>query len=313
MKMSLHASIRIAAIACALLIHAGTASPAPNYSGIWWKPTEAGWAIVAEHQIDVVFAAWLTYDAQSQPTWFFVPAAVRNRVVEEEGNGPNSFLGDIYRSRAPAVTPNGVFNFPASIEVASVGHAVFHFDGLPVVFVPGFNDPLMYPPQFQGVSRFKFGQRVPECSEPGGIDVFRNLPHFTASNASSNLQGLWWNSPAGSESGWGVYVAQQGDVMFAIWLTYSSAGEPEWFSMELRKVALNTYRGPIIRSTGPPHESKSFDPALVTRTQVGGATLAFGDYFNGTFAPWWNDERDEAMPVKTITRLQMTEAPILCR
>jgi hypothetical protein len=34
-----------------------------------------------------------------------------------------------------------------------------------------------------------------------------------------NYQGLWWKSPAGSESGWGINFAHQGDVIFATWFT----------------------------------------------------------------------------------------------
>ena len=34
-----------------------------------------------------------------------------------------------------------------------------------------------------------------------------------------NYEGLWWRSPAGSESGWGINFAHQGDVIFATWFT----------------------------------------------------------------------------------------------
>ena len=35
----------------------------------------------------------------------------------------------------------------------------------------------------------------------------------------TNFGGLWWNSPAGSESGWGINFAHQGDQIFASWFT----------------------------------------------------------------------------------------------
>src|SRR6185312_17220634 len=31
--------------------------------------------------------------------------------------------------------------------------------------------------------------------------------------AAPNYQGLWWASPAGSESGWGINFAHQGDII----------------------------------------------------------------------------------------------------
>jgi hypothetical protein len=39
---------------------------------------------------------------------------------------------------------------------------------------------------------------------------------------SNNFGGLWWNAPAGSEAGWGISVAHQGDVIFASWLPMTS-------------------------------------------------------------------------------------------
>src|SRR6185503_19971412 len=43
-----------------------------------------------------------------------------------------------------------------------------------------------------------------------------------------SYQGLWWNP---NESGWGVNIAQQGDVWFAAWYTYDRSGKPTWFVM----------------------------------------------------------------------------------
>jgi hypothetical protein len=41
---------------------------------------------------------------------------------------------------------------------------------------------------------------------------------------SVNLQGLWWNSPDGSESGWGLNIAHQGKKLFNTWFTYDTNG-----------------------------------------------------------------------------------------
>ena len=37
-----------------------------------------------------------------------------------------------------------------------------------------------------------------------------------------NYTGLWWAAPTGSESGWGIYLAHQGDTIFATWFTYDA-------------------------------------------------------------------------------------------
>ncbi|HEY5307625.1 MAG TPA: hypothetical protein VIK97_03865, partial [Casimicrobiaceae bacterium] len=48
---------------------------------------------------------------------------------------------------------------------------------------------------------------------------------------SNNYGGLWWNAPPGSESGWGINLAHQGDTIFATWFTYDLAGKAWWLSM----------------------------------------------------------------------------------
>ena len=38
--------------------------------------------------------------------------------------------------------------------------------------------------------------------------------------AQTSYEGLWWNSPANSESGWGLNITHQGNILFATWFTY---------------------------------------------------------------------------------------------
>jgi hypothetical protein len=99
-----------------------------------------------------------------------------------------------------------------------------------------------------------------------------------------NDQGVSWNAPAGSESGWGINLTHQGDVIFATWFTYDTTGEGWWLSMTANKTADRTYAGLVIETSGPPFGAMPFDPPLVTRTPVGTGTLTFGDADNGTFA-----------------------------
>ncbi len=98
-----------------------------------------------------------------------------------------------------------------------------------------------------------------------------------------NYQGLWWNSPPESESGWGINLAHQGDVIFATWFTYDAAGNGRWFAMTATKSAEGTYGGPLVETAGPAFNSMPFDPAKVTRAPVGTGTLAFRDADSGTF------------------------------
>ena len=99
-----------------------------------------------------------------------------------------------------------------------------------------------------------------------------------------NYEGLWWKSPPGSESGWGMNVAQQGDVIFATWFTYDATGKAWWLSMTANASAPNVFSGTLYRTHGPAFSTVPFNPANVTATAVGNGTLAFSDANNGTFA-----------------------------
>lgn len=101
--------------------------------------------------------------------------------------------------------------------------------------------------------------------------------------ASANYGGLWWTSPGGSESGWGINLAHQGDTIFAAWFTYDETGSPLWFVMSANRVSEGIYMGTLYRTTGPAFNSVPFDAAKVVRTPVGTGTLTFTDQSNGTF------------------------------
>lgn len=91
-----------------------------------------------------------------------------------------------------------------------------------------------------------------------------------------NFHGLWWNA---GESGWGLYVAHQGDVIFALWFTYDSAGKATWLAMAASKTAQNSYAGTVYRTTGPAYNAARFNPSDVTESPAGTGTLVFdGDY-----------------------------------
>lgn len=114
---------------------------------------------------------------------------------------------------------------------------------------------------------------------------------FSVELAPSSLisyQGLWWNSPAGSEAGWGINFAHQGDVIFATWFTYNMTGKEWWLVMTAERTADNTYAGKLIEPHGPPFDAPQFIPVGgvggATGSIVGEGTLTFSDANNGTFS-----------------------------
>lgn len=95
---------------------------------------------------------------------------------------------------------------------------------------------------------------------------------------SVQATGLWWNSPAGSESGWGINFTQQGDIVFGTLFTYDSDGTPLWLVMSdgRRQGATDTFTGALYRTTGPVFNSSPFNSSQIGVTQVGTMTVAFG-------------------------------------
>jgi hypothetical protein len=79
--------------------------------------------------------------------------------------------------------------------------------------------------------------------------------------------------------------------------------------MQLSKAESGAYSGPVIRTTGPSYDTK-FDPAAVTRTVVGSASLSFSDAENGVFESTLNEV---AQPTKNIARMLFSETRTVCR
>ena len=117
------------------------------------------------------------------------------------------------------------------------------------------------------------------------LAVFVSCAALAADTAPPpNYQGLWWNAPAESESGWGLNLAHQGDVIFATWFTYDAAGDGWWLAMTADRTAQATYSGILIETAGPAFSAMPFDPSKVIRFGVGTSTLTFRDPDNGTFS-----------------------------
>src|ERR1022692_2003086 len=120
---------------------------------------------------------------------------------------------------------------------------------------------------------------------------------ITVDPGTANYQGLWWNAPAESESGWGINFAHQGDVIFATWFTYDVNGNAWWLSMTANKTAALAYSGQLIRTNGTPFNA--FVPPA-TATVVGTGTLTFTSGTTGSFAYSVSDGANVATQTKAI-------------
>ena len=100
--------------------------------------------------------------------------------------------------------------------------------------------------------------------------------------AATNYQDLWWVGD-GSESGWGINFAHQGDSIFATWYTYDVDGAPLWLSVPAGRVGkTSVYSGTLYRTAGPRFDA--YDQAKAVLTQVGTATLTFANGGSATLS-----------------------------
>jgi hypothetical protein len=158
-------------------------------------------------------------------------------------------------------------------------------------------------PATVGTYNFQWQMNTPAGAPFGGVSPATNVQVIVAGPA--NYEGLWWNSPAGSESGWGINFAHQGDIIFATWFTYDITGKGWWLTMTAPLTSTGVYTGTLFKQTGPPFNSVPFDPAQVRSTAVGAGTLTFTDLNTGTFAYTVNG----IAQTKTITREVFGQVP----
>jgi hypothetical protein len=262
----------------------GSVAPAPNYQALWWGApagSESGWGLNLTHQGDVLFATWFTYDSDGTAMWLVAPGARRTT--------GNAFAGALYRTTGPAFD-SAQFD-AARVAPTEVGSATFTFtDANAGTFAYTVNGVS----QSKAITRQLFGPAT-TCTSGG------------AAGATPNYQDLWWRS---SESGWGVNIAHQGEVIFATWFTYEASGKGMWIVMpEGRRDAAGAWSGKLYRTTGAPFDASPWDPARVRVTEVGSGSFSFASAEEGTFAYTVNGVSQS----KAIARQVFATPKTVCR
>lgn len=228
----------------------GTPSGA-NHTALWWNPAEAGWGINVNHQGDILFATLFTYAADGRDLWLVASALAR----QPDG----SFSGSLFRTTGP------VFNAApwGQVSVQPVGDMTLRFTG-------SDRGTLQY--TFNGTAVSKSIEKQP----------FGPMPTCTAIAGSrageSNFQDLWWN-PA--ESGWGLNVTHQGNIIFATLFTYAADGRDLWLvASAMTRQADGRFTGDLFRTQGPAFDAQPW--GAITVAPVGTMTLAFLNGERGT-------------------------------
>lgn len=96
---------------------------------------------------------------------------------------------------------------------------------------------------------------------------------FTGSVHATSYQDIWWNA---NESGWGLNITQQGDIIFATWYVQAQDGSPTWVAAIGRKGNGEVFSGPVTTTRGPWYGGP-WNPSVVAVNTVGNATFTFTD------------------------------------
>jgi hypothetical protein len=261
-------------------VSSGFVAVKANYGGLWWNANESGWGIQFAHQGDTIFATWFTYDANGKAWWLTMTA---NKTAE------GVYSGQLIRTNG---APFSAYMPPATPTVVGTGRSTFT-SATTGTFAYTVSDGANVATQTKAIELQTFGP-VPTC-------IWGALQDLTK---ASNFQDQWWAAPAGSASGWGVNLTQQGTTIFATWFTYDANRNPLWLSVTATQAGPNGYTGTLYLTNGPAFGAMPFDPTKVIRKAVGDATFTFSDGNNGTFA--YNvdlgDGVNKANQVKAITR-----------
>ena len=121
-------------------------------------------------------------------------------------------------------------------------------------------------------------------------------PILDKSGEPASFQGLWWNSPANSESGWGMNLTHQGNAIFVTWFTYGANGNGMWLSGLLQRSATgSTFSGALMRNDAAPMGMNPWPGNMHVVNATGSASLTFTDADHGSFSYTYTYTSDDDM------------------
>jgi hypothetical protein len=127
----------------------------------------------------------------------------------------------------------------------------------------------------------------------------------TLASAVDDYTGAWWRP---DESGWGLYLVDQGNLLVPSWFTYGDDGKATWYIMSgAIKQADGSYAGDVYSFTGVPYaqiNGQASDPG----TRVGTATFRFPDFNSLTFDYTVSGHQQS----KSLTRFDWGNEDLVC-
>ncbi len=223
------------------------ASTASNYQGLWWKASEPGWGMSVTQHANTIFAAFYTYDAAGQPVWY---------VISNCPVSGTSCSGDILMvagGTAPTVPWNGAGKVVTTVGTGSLN------------FTDTSNGTLNF--TINGVA--------------GSKTITKQIFATGTTAPAVDYTDLWWSA---AESGWGVSLTQQYNMIFAAWYAYDAAGKPVWYVASSCPVSGSGCTGELYKVSGGSSLTATWNGAGLVTTKVGTVVFAFTDASSGTMS-----------------------------
>jgi len=233
--------------------------------GLWWQPTDPGWATVLFDQDTKMSKALLLYDRDGVPIWFFTRkldcSTNHSAYLQIDCSGTMELIAGpwfgepTFRLDRVAFNPigdwNGTFQTPLfggnGPDVRRTLYASYTIEG--TTFLQAGDMPL-----------------VAEVVDPEDRFLYLN----------TSQSGLWGNP---NELGWYIGFAQQGTRLVATLLVHDRDGRPRWYVMYAKGPAYggnpeSLFEGGVFETRGHPYFSRSADRFQVRR--VGDVRVKFG-------------------------------------
>ncbi|MCK7593499.1 carboxypeptidase regulatory-like domain-containing protein [Pseudomarimonas salicorniae] len=249
-------------------------------SGVWWHPDEPGWGVFIVDQGDQLAAAWFTYAEDGRPTWFLLPATPE---------APGQYRAPVLRFSGTPLASIG----PGSVaEGETAGEAELRFAADGTLEFGYRVGAAQRDVRLQG---FPFAGVEPTCRPEGTV----------LAADSAHVSDVWWNP---DESGWGLFLQQRGQSLFAAWYTYAEDGSPV-FLVATAEGDGEVFTGPVfLQRDGTPFSRIDGQPASPGAESVGEAEFRFDSGRSGRFSYRVGDVQQE----KRIERLQFGSAAPVC-
>jgi hypothetical protein len=276
------AAWRQCTVLAVMMLASALAHAQVSYQGMWWVAAESGWGMNLAHQGDVIVAAWYTYDTDGKPLWLITSTI-------KQGDG--SYTGTLFRYTGKPLAQ--ISGGSATTGSTNVGSVTLRF---PTADTATLNYTFNGVAQQKNMTRYNFST-PPTCS-------------FTTGSlaGATNYTDLWWNA---QESGWGINLVHQSDVIVTAWYTYAADGRAMWLIGSPGRGADGSYSGTLFRaSIGTPLLQINGMPSVQQSNMqnVGSIKLRFTDGQTATM----EYTVDGATQTKTIQRFAFSSPRTIC-